>query len=135
MYKSCCKCGKIHDTKYKCNVGRIYSGGSERKLRSKYAWTQKSEEIREKANYLCEVCRDQGIYTYDGLEVHHIIKITEDKNLLLDNNNLICLCQNHHKKADDGNIDQNYLFELAKQRESNNTYAGCREEIHPYLKR
>ena len=118
MYKSCSKCGKIHDTKYKCNVGRMFTGGDERKLRSQYAWTKKSEEIRERANHLCEVCRDNGVFTYDNIEVHHIIKVKDDKSRLLDNENLIALCQEHHKQADNNQIDKDYLIELAHRRES-----------------
>ena len=117
MFKSCSRCGKIHDTKYKCNVGRIYAETDERKLRSQYSWTKKSEEIREKANHLCEVCRDQGIYTYNNIEVHHIVKVKDDRSLLLDNENLICLCQEHHKLADAHAIDPVYLRELASKRE------------------
>ena len=118
MYRSCSRCGKIHDTNYKCNVGRIFTGGDERKLRSQYSWTKKSEEIREKANHLCEVCRDQGIYTYNNIEVHHIIKVKDDKSLLLDNMNLVCLCQEHHKMADAHAIDTDYLLTLARKREA-----------------
>ena len=117
MYKSCSKCGKIHSANYKCQIGRIYAGGSERQLRSQYAWTKKSEEIRERANYLCEVCRDQNIYTYNNLEVHHIEKVKDLPSLLLDNDNLICLCQEHHTLADDGKLDKEYLRMLARRRE------------------
>lgn len=117
MYKSCSKCGKIHPKNYQCNVGRTFTGGDERKLRSQYSWTKKSEEIRERANHLCEVCRDKGIITLNNLEVHHIEKIKDDESRMYDNENLICLCQEHHKQADKGFIDKNYLFELAKKRE------------------
>lgn len=117
MYKSCSKCGKIHPKNYQCNVGRIYSGGDERKLRSKYSWTKKSEEIRERANHLCEVCRDKGIITFKDIEVHHIVKVKDDETLLLDNENLICLCQEHHKQADNGLIEKEYLQRLARLRE------------------
>lgn len=118
MYKSCSRCGKIHAYNYNCTVGKTYKGGAERKERSRYAWTKKSEEIRERANYLCEVCRDKGAYTYKDLEVHHITKVREDKGLLLDNYNLICLCVKHHKMADRGEIDSDYLSELARKREA-----------------
>ena len=118
MYKSCSRCGKIHDTRYKCNVGRTYTGGDERKLRSQYSWTKKSEEIRERANHLCEVCRDIGQITYEGIEVHHIVKVRDDKTKLLDNENLICLCQEHHKQADNGEIEKEYLYALAHERET-----------------
>lgn len=117
MWKSCSKCGKIHSTKYKCTVGKKYFGGDERKLRNKSVWARKSQEIRAKADYLCEVCRDQGIYTYNNLEVHHIVKIKDDPDMYLDDLNLICLCQNHHKKAEKGMMND-YLRKLAEKREN-----------------
>ena len=117
-YKSCSKCGKIHPASYKCRVGIQYNGGIERKLRSTYAWTKKAEEIKERAHFLCEVCRDQGVYTYNGLETHHITKVRDDESKLLDNENLIVLCEEHHSKADRGEISANYLRELALKRES-----------------
>ena len=121
MFKSCSKCGKIHDTKFKCYAGQdILKNREERKLRSQYVWTQKSEEIRERANHLCEVCRDRGAITYDNIEVHHIVKVKDDSSKLLDNYNLVCLCQEHHKQADKGEIDVDYLLELAKKRENDN---------------
>jgi len=118
--KSCSKCGKIHARGYKCNVGRIYGKTSENKLRSRYAWTKKAKQIKDDANGLCEVCRAQGLYTYDGLEVHHITKLSEDHNGLLDDDNLITLCVYHHKQADAGEIDADYLRELVKVRQDLN---------------
>ena len=119
MYKSCSKCGKIHKSKYRCHAIKriVYQGGNERKLRSTWKWTEKSREIRERAHYLCEVCKDKGRITYEGIEVHHIIKVKDDESLLLDNNNLICLCTAHHKQADNNQLDINYLKDLAQQRE------------------
>ena len=117
MFKACSKCGRIHSSNYECNVGRTFTGGEERKLRSQYSWTKKSLEIRERAHHLCEVCRAQGIFTYNNIEVHHITKVTEDKSLLLDNDNLICLCAPHHKQADNNELDKDYLLKLAHQRE------------------
>jgi len=117
MMKSCGKCGKIHPYNYKCDKGRIYNGGIERELRNKYAWAQKSAEIRERAQGLCEVCRAQGLYTYKGLEVHHIIKLRDNPQGLLDNDNLVCLCVEHHKQADAGLIEIDFLRELALKRE------------------
>ena len=118
MFKSCAKCGKIHADNYRCKaIKRIYIKDDERKLRSQYVWTQKSKEIRDKANYLCEVCKDKGEITYNDIEVHHITKLSEDRGGLLNNENLICLCQEHHKKADKGELDKEYLTALAKRRE------------------
>lgn len=118
MYKACSKCGKIHDASYKCYQDQTHRDEKERKLRSKYKWTQKAKEIKEKANYLCEVCRDQNIYTYENLEVHHIEKIRDNQDLFLDNNNLICLCIKHHKEAERGGIGKDYLKKLALKREN-----------------
>ncbi len=117
MLKSCNKCGKIHPYNYKCNALKRSYEGDERKERSTYKWTMKSKEVREKAQGLCEVCRDKGIYTYKNLEVHHIIKVRDNKDLLLDNYNLVCLCTDHHKQADKGKLSQDYLRKLAEVRE------------------
>ncbi len=118
MYKACSVCGKIHKSTQICSSKRSFVGGNERKLRSTYSWTEKSKEIRERANHLCEVCRDRGVFTYDNLEVHHIVKVTEDESKLLDNYNLICLCAAHHKQADNNEIDKDYLLMLASKREN-----------------
>lgn len=118
MYKTCSKCGKIHTKGFICAQGkRIYRGGTERKLRATNKWKQKSIEIRERAHYLCEVCKANGVINYDGVEVHHIIKLKDDESLLLDDFNLICLCTAHHKEADEGKIDREYLQEIAQRRE------------------
>ena len=117
MYKTCSRCGKIHPFDYKCTKGKVYSGGEERKLRNTYAWEKKSKQIREKAQHLCEVCRSEGRLTYNNLEVHHIVKVKDNTSLLLDDYNLVCLCQEHHKKADKGLIDADYLRKIADDRE------------------
>lgn len=118
--KSCSRCGRIHPRNYNCNVGRVYQKTNESRLRSRYAWTKKAKQIKDDANGLCEVCRAQGLYTYEGLEVHHITKLSEDHNGLLDDDNLITLCVYHHKQADAGEIDADYLRELVKVRQGLN---------------
>ena len=117
MLKACSICGKIHPAGYTHRKYRKYETAEERKLRSSNKWKIKSLEIRENADYLCEVCRDLGVITYDDLEVHHIEKIRDNKDLLLENNNLICLCVTHHKQADRGELSKEYLQKLAEDRE------------------
>lgn len=114
--KSCSKCGKIHPRGAKCEVGRKYDSTAERKARSTWAWTKKAKQIKDDALGLCEVCKAQGVYTYDGLEVHHITKLKDDLNGLLDDDNLITLCVYHHKQADDGELSADYLKDLVKER-------------------
>lgn len=116
MFKACSRCGRIHDVNHKCNVGKTYQGGEERKLRATYAWTKKSLETRESAQHLCQVCRDKGIFTYKNLEVHHIETVKDKPEKLLDNDNLVVLCTKHHKLADAGKIDKEYLKRLARER-------------------
>lgn len=118
MLKSCGRCGKIHDANYKCPYVSPYKKTDDEKLRSKNAWTQKSLEIRERANYLCEVCRKEGIYNHESVEVHHIIKLRKNPRGLLDNLNLVCLCKEHHRQADNDEIEIDYLLQLAKEREN-----------------
>ena len=117
MRKACSKCGKIHSPSYNCTP-KVYKQDTERKLRNTYRWAKKSREIREKVHYLCEPCLDEGVLFYKNTEVHHITKLSGGgEDVLLDNYNLVCLCQRHHKLADDGKIDPDYLRALAKRRE------------------
>ena len=95
----------------------------QRRFRNSQAWIKKSTEVKQKAKYLCEVCLE-GTYntinllTYKDLETHHIEPIGENFDKRLDNDNLIVLCQQHHKMAEKGDIPRDYLLKLAKQRES-----------------
>lgn len=117
MFRACSKCGRIHPSSVQCSVKRKYSGGEERKLRASWAWNKKSREIRERANHLCEVCRNQGRFTHENLEVHHIRKLTEYPEGLLEDANLVCLCTEHHKDADAGRIDAEYLKKISALRD------------------
>lgn len=119
MFKSCARCGRVVDYNHRCNKGKIYKKNDIDKLRSTSAWTNKSIEIREASKYLCSVCLDQGILNYEDIEVHHIEKLQDRPDLLLENDNLICLCKKHHKLADNNKLDKDYLFKLAKYRENN----------------
>lgn len=121
MYKACSRCGKIHDTRFNCSHNKAKFDNSkykadEDKLRNKSKWAKKSQDIREQAQYLCEVCRDKGIYNYRDLEVHHITKLRDNTAGLLEDSNLVCLCIKHHKQADRGQISADYLRELARRR-------------------
>lgn len=121
MFKACSRCGKVHDVNFVCKAGRQkidwnrYKTDAD-KLHHTAEWQAKSLQIREDAQWLCEVCRDQGAYNYTDLEVHHIDKLRENKAGLLDDNNLVCLCVKHHKQADRGQLKKSYLRNLAAAR-------------------
>ena len=127
MLKACSRCGKIHPYNYVCNVGkyRKFADTTESKLRSKRAWQLKRDSIKERSFNLCAVCLAQGVYNYDDISIHHITKIKENPNGLLDDNNLVALCGYHHRQADNGEISADYLRQLARQRDGE----GGRENI------
>lgn len=112
---ACSRCGRIHP-RNECRKKRIYPNNQERKMRSSYLWTKKAKQIKEDALGLCEVCKDRGGYNYKNLEVHHITKLSDNPEGLIDDNNLICLCVMHHKEADAGELKKEYLLELANKR-------------------
>lgn len=117
---SCSRCGQLHPRGYKCNKGRIPKRVLEvDRLHSQRVWTKKAQQIKEDALGLCEVCRDEGLLNYDNLEVHHITKLRDDPSGLLDDYNLVCLCVYHHKQADAGKINADYLRKLARERVNN----------------
>ena len=116
MLKACSRCGKIHSTTYRCKDNRIKIATDENRMRSTYKWTKKSLQVRDESHYLCQVCLDQGIITYEGVEVHHIDALKDRPDLLLDDDNLVCLCVEHHKQAETGQLSKDYLRELATHR-------------------
>lgn len=60
----------------------------------------------------------EGRINLADVEVHHITKVKDDEDLLLDNFNLICLCTTHHHQADSGELSKDLLLDLARQRET-----------------
>lgn len=124
MYKSCGRCGKIHSSSFICPKRVIPKSTDENKIRARNQWKMKSLAIRAEANNLCEACKEQGRYVYNNLEVHHITKLSEDKDKWLDDDNLICLCSLCHRKADKGQIDKEYLRRLAQHHQLNPTHGG-----------
>lgn len=119
IYYACSKCGKIHPKGYNCQKNKRIWGQRDSeayKLRNSHKWHLKSEQIKEESLYLCAVCRDEGIYNYTNLEVHHIIPLKDRPDLLMDDKNLITLCSRHHKEADRGSLEISYLKKLALKR-------------------
>lgn len=119
MLKSCKYCGRIHDSRYDCGKRphKKYRRRESEAGRYTYAWQLKSREIKERSHYLCAYCQLLGVLTYKELEVHHIEKLNDRPDLLLEDSNLICLCVRHHKQADHGEIEKADLYRLVKLRD------------------
>lgn len=116
MKKSCQYCGKVHDVSFLCPSKKRKFGKNpeERKFRSSSKWTQKSIEIKERDLFLCRICLEKGKVSWDKLEVHHIVPISENFDMRLNDENLITLCQKHHKEAERSEISRTHLMDLAK---------------------
>lgn len=96
----CTDCRDTHETGQRCpKKVKRYGDEQDKKFMSSKAWQVKRLEIITRDNAHCQRCRIlKGKMVIDNLSVHHIIsrkKIYKNKRyeLLLDNNNLICLCR------------------------------------------
>ena len=122
MMKTCSKCGIVTED-HKCPHIKTRSKARDSqadKFRKTKAWIDKSKEIRTRDRYLCKVCINNlyntiNTYNYDKLEVHHIVPIHEDYDKRLDNDNLITLCNYHHRLAEHGEIPKEDLYRLIKE--------------------
>lgn len=116
---TCGKCGRIHERSFRCTPDRIYKKTDAEKRRSGRRWYNKANQIKEDAHGLCELCKAEGVFNYKDIEVHHIIKVNEDDNEIFEDDNLICLCRYHHRKADKGEYKIEYLQNIARERRNN----------------
>lgn len=118
--KACPYCGRIHERGYRCPRKPVHKTERTEAERGRYtkAWRDKAKEIKERSRYLCAACLADGVYTYDTLEVHHIVPLRERPDLLLDDDNLICLCRRHHEMAESGGIPQQDLYKMVEKRDS-----------------
>lgn len=128
--KSCAWCGRIHPRDYNCGKRPARKSVRYESEAGRYtkAWEHKSKEIKERSKYLCAYCFAQGVYTYEDLETHHILKLRNRPDLLLEDTNLICLCRRHHKMADLGEIPADDLRALVRQRDSPGVAGGTESE-------
>ena len=127
MLKSCKYCGRVHDSSIECESAAKFKkmlaeksrGTIPKKLRGTYSWTQKSVHIRERDGNLCLCCKANLIGTdrtlnSQGLSVHHIVPLEEDKGGLLDDGNLITVCSAHHELCEDGTISRDTQRQLVQ---------------------
>lgn len=120
MFRLCAQCGQLHDFDTgTCRAIRFKKQTEAVQFRNTSRWQRKRKQIRERDKNLCQVCLldmydTYNIYTYDNIEVNHIVPINEDSGRALNDNNLLCLCSHHHKMADKGIIPRSIMFALAQ---------------------
>lgn len=124
MLKSCKYCTRIHDSKFDCGKKpqRRKQCNDKDRFRWTQAWQKKREEIKRRDNYLCQMCirllyDTHNRYTYNGLQVHHVIPLEEDFEKRLDNDSLITLCERHHEMAEKGDISRRKILDIVKEQE------------------
>ena len=110
MLRYCRVCGKIHDDPM-CRREYNYKKRDKEadKFRNSVLWREKREQIKERDSYCCRVCLSAGVLVNRDLSVHHIVPITANYDMRLDDSNLITLCRYHHEQAERGLIDRREL--------------------------
>lgn len=136
MLKSCKHCGSIHQRNYQCpsKPVRVKQATHIDKFRWSKAWQRKRATIRDRDKHLCQLCmrRVPKRYTFDNIEVHHIIPIYEDWDRRLDEDNLICLCASCHKQAELRQVSRELLFDIVNKNSWQVAVDWCRN-MPPYL--
>lgn len=123
MLKSCKYCGRIHDSKMDCGCKpkRIKESTAESSFRGTAKWKKKRMQILERDGHMCQLClrglHDIGTRRFNGkdLEVHHIVPLSVNFDLRLEDDNLITLCGEHHELAEAKAIEGELLRDIAKE--------------------
>ena len=121
MRKSCKYCGRTHPAGEVCRLKPApkynydRSDAKVRRFRNSFEWRKKRAEIRERDNYLCRVCFSLGRMTHHGISVHHIESLSDRFDLRLRDDNLLSLCEEHHRAADSGKFTRKHLKNMTKQ--------------------
>ena len=111
MLRTCSVCGGIHHENNMCK--RTYKKNSyASKFRNSNAQIIKREQIKKRDKYLCQICLKEKKFTYNNLQVHHIVPIEKDNDKKLESDNLITLCAYHHKQAEINKILKEELSNL-----------------------
>jgi hypothetical protein len=121
ILKSCKHCGGIHQENYVCPKKPPSKPTEQSMLRSTHRWGKTREIIRKRDKYLCQVCLQNGVYNCDGIEVHHAVKIDKNPELAFEPTNLITLCREHHRQADEGEIPFETIKEIIDEQEAKST--------------
>ncbi len=113
IQKICPRCGGLHGVGEKCYKNALPKKETAAdRFRQTARWKRKAEDIKARDLFLCQYCKEHGQYEYRNLSVHHITPIAEDFDRRLDDENLVTLCDLHHKQAESGEIPKKELYEI-----------------------
>jgi 5-methylcytosine-specific restriction enzyme A len=123
-YKTCQHCSMpiVYGTCSGCKPAT-----SDRSLSSKVTssgkWKKVRDMVRDRDSQICQACLSGNHFVPNNrldapIEIHHIIKVTEDLTLAYDSTNLIALCKYHHEEADHGKISKHDLQAIALKNEA-----------------
>lgn len=129
MLKSCSYCGLTHNRNEQCArkpTRKKFKKNDADSFRNTSLWKKKSKEIRERDKHLCQICirklyNTMNQYTFDTIEVHHIIPLQEDISKGLSNSNLLSVCKYHHYMADHGEIPREIQKSISTEQEVKNS--------------
>lgn len=108
----CPICCGYHAIGQKCYKGQIKKDTEASRFRNSRKWQNKTTQIKERDNYMCVYCRQHGRYNTRQLEVHHIVPLCENIDLGLEDENLVTLCNEHHRMAERGEIPRQELQQI-----------------------
>lgn len=132
MRKTCRWCGRTHPVGYECPARprRSWAGFKRRDdgqadIRRSTRWKKMSLAIRERDNFLCQVCArnlymdgtDGRTLNHEGAQVHHIVPLATDRTQAFEPANLLTLCTLHHEMAERGEIPAGVLLRIAREQE------------------
>jgi 5-methylcytosine-specific restriction endonuclease McrA len=130
MKIGCSYCGRIHEDNYICKdkEQELKRKRNSYKVKDVYKfyktkdWKSKREDIMERDMCMCQLCiRDRYMkdgmrrFEYDDISVHHILKLNENYDKRLDEDNLISFCKYHHSMVEDDRKYIDELIEIAKE--------------------
>lgn len=123
--KSCKYCGRVHDENYRCNKKPVKKKKTDDivRFRNSPRWQKKRKQIKERDNYLCQICirelyGTKRKYNSANLQVHHAVPINSNEDLKLDENNLITLCSMHHSMCDKSKIPYKEVKKIINEQEN-----------------
>lgn len=130
IQKSCNYCGKVHDENYKCSKKPVKRKRIDDivRFRNSPKWQKKRKKIKERDNYLCQIClrnlyETKRQYNSESLQVHHAIPINMNEGSKLDENNLITLCSFHHSMCDKGKIPYEEIKKIIDEQNNPPSYS------------